>query len=560
MIEPTRIDLAPDHTLSGFLTLGEDIVLSFEPLTSELKMPSTLEGGDLLVGWSLELERDHHPMGFSFGDPALTPATGFIDPILMAREGHLMTIAPTGAGKGTGCIVPAMLLYDGPVIVIDPKGENALITARRRREMGQKVAVIDPMGITGLPSTTLNPLDLLDPDGPNLVDDCMAIISNLTGERPGRNTSDGEYWAERGATFVLGVMLHVVSDLPPDKRNLGHVRALVAQAMGETGLYANMAEARSGTEAQRLAGTVLGALEQSRCAEARRIGQMLRLGAISTLGGILSFSQSMVELARGDAITNSLSSTGFDLSAVTRGEPLSIYLVLPPHMLDSHGRLLRLWVHTLMTLITRRNARPAKSTLFLLDEAAQLGTFAPLRRAITLMRGYGLQTWSFWQDPSQLVVLYPHDWQTMVNNCRAVQCFGANTMLAAEAMARIVGYQPAERLLDLKDHEMLLQLSGDAAVVARLPNYLADPAFEGQADPNPFHDPNRPVERPAPPQRTVARKRKSKNPKEVVPSKPAETEQKPKSGTSSGTADAGAPLAPEDLLEKLRKLSEDRDD
>ena len=55
---------------------------------------------------------------------------------------------------------------------------------------------------------------------------------------------------------------------------------------------------------------------------------------------------------------------------------------------------------------------------------------------MTLLRGYGLQTWSFWQDPSQLQNLYPNDWPTMVNNCRAVQCFGANTMLAAEAMAR----------------------------------------------------------------------------------------------------------------------------
>lgn len=86
----------------------------------------------------------------------------------------------------------------------------------------------------------------------------------------------------------------------------------------------------------------------------------------------------------------------------------------------------------------------------------------------------------------------------MVNNCRAVQCFGANTMLAAESMAAIVGFRPAERLLDLADHEMLLQLSGDAPVLARLPSYLTDPAFDGMYDANPFHDPARPVMRPPP--------------------------------------------------------------
>lgn len=477
------------------MTLGGNM-LDLVPIQSKLELPSEVGGNRLLVGWSMELEHKKTPIGFSFGDPECTPATGFIDPILMEMEGHLMTIAPTGAGKGVGCIIPALLRFDGPLIVIDPKGENALITARRRKELGHTVAIVDPIGVTGLPSTPINPLDLLDPSGPTLVDDAMAIIATMIDNRMGRNTSDGDYWSERGATFVLGVILHVVSDLPPARRHLGTVRELVAQAMGEAGIYSQMAENPASTLSS--ATTVLGALERSRNAEAVRIGQMLRLGAVSTLGGILSFAQSIVEVARGEAITKSLSSTGFDLDAVTRGDPLSIYLVLPPHMLDSHGKLLRLWVHTLMTLITRRNARPEKSTLFLLDEAAQLGTFTPLRRAVTLMRGYGLQTWSFWQDPSQLRNLYPDDWQTMVNNCRAVQCFGANTMLAAESMAAIVGFRPAERLLDLADHEMLLQLSGDAPVLARLPSYLTDPAFAGMYDANPFHDPARPVMRPAP--------------------------------------------------------------
>ncbi len=34
-----------------------------------------------------------------------------------------MTIASTGAGKGVGCITPALLRHKGPVVVIDPKGE-----------------------------------------------------------------------------------------------------------------------------------------------------------------------------------------------------------------------------------------------------------------------------------------------------------------------------------------------------------------------------------------------------------------------------------------------------
>jgi type IV secretion system protein VirD4 len=36
------------------------------------------------------------------------------------------------------------------VLVIDPKGENALITAKRRQEMGQDVHIVDPWGIVNV--------------------------------------------------------------------------------------------------------------------------------------------------------------------------------------------------------------------------------------------------------------------------------------------------------------------------------------------------------------------------------------------------------------------------
>jgi type IV secretion system protein VirD4 len=43
---------------------------------------------------------------------------------------HLLTMAPTRSGKGVGTIIPNLLLLDRSVICIDPKGENARVTAR----------------------------------------------------------------------------------------------------------------------------------------------------------------------------------------------------------------------------------------------------------------------------------------------------------------------------------------------------------------------------------------------------------------------------------------------
>lgn len=73
---------------------------------------------------------------------------GYDDPIRLHREGHLLTVAPTGAGKGLGCIVPARPHDDGTAIVVVPNGGTAAITAGRWRAMGQEVVILDPMGIS----------------------------------------------------------------------------------------------------------------------------------------------------------------------------------------------------------------------------------------------------------------------------------------------------------------------------------------------------------------------------------------------------------------------------
>ena len=73
---------------------------------------------------------------------------------------HVMTIAGTRAGKGTSLIIPNLFLYKGSALVLDPKGENAEMTAARRgkgaigvKGLGQEVHVLDPFGVTGYPST-----------------------------------------------------------------------------------------------------------------------------------------------------------------------------------------------------------------------------------------------------------------------------------------------------------------------------------------------------------------------------------------------------------------------
>jgi len=453
---------------------------------STLRQPDELPEPGLLVGWSLENRRVRRPIGFTYGNPLKNPSTGYFDPILFDCEGHLMTIAPTGAGKGMGCIVPALLRYPGPVIVIDPKGENVAITARQRKKLGQRVVVIDPMGITDMPSDTLNPLDAVDIRLTNAVDEVAVLAQTLSAEaRDERN----QYWSSRGMHLCIGAILQTLVDADESGGDLLQVRDLINTAAADPAKLADK-------------------LLKSPHPEVQRIARTLNIGAPETLGGIISFAQEMVDFLRGEQIQASVAKTSFDLSDVTRGAPLSIFIVLPPHMLESHGRLLRLWLGALMSCINRRRARPHHSTLFILDEAAQLGELPQLRQAITLLRGYGLLTWSFWQDVSQLQMLYPNDWKTMVNNCRVLQCFGPLNKIAADEMAGLTGFMSGDAILDLHKGEMILQLAGDEAVIAQRPNYSSDAPFQGLFDVNPYFDENRAVmPREAAPQHMYARSR-----------------------------------------------------
>ena len=138
-----------------------------------------------------------------------------------AGPAHLLTIAPTRTGKGVGTIIPNLLDYPGSVICIDPKGENARITARHRAKFGP-VHVLDPFGVTGIASAAFNPLDRLDPAGLDLADDAMTLADALVYDAPGE--AGEAHWNEEAKALIAGIILAIVTSEPPATRTLATLR------------------------------------------------------------------------------------------------------------------------------------------------------------------------------------------------------------------------------------------------------------------------------------------------------------------------------------------------
>jgi type IV secretion system protein VirD4 len=141
-----------------------------------------------------------------------------------------------------------------------------------------------------------------------------------------------------------------------------------------------------------------------------------------------------------------------------------------------------------MTVLTRRRKRPPRPTLLLIDEAAQLGPMDELRTAVTLMRGYGVRCWPFFQDLSQLQRIYPLDWQSLVNNCSVQQYFGLSAPQAAAQIDAYLGGASPRPIAQIGEDDSLLIRRGHPVQIVRRPNYLRDAAYAGTYLPNPFFD------------------------------------------------------------------------
>lgn len=382
-------------------------------------------------------------------------------------EGHLMTIAPTGAGKGTGCIIPNLLSYPGSVFVIDPKGENYQVTARKRREMGQEVVLFDPFGVTGDKSDTINVLGLLDKESAELQDEATVLANMIHWQRMAKDP----FWDNMAIKWITAIMMHVAVSAPPALRNIGEVHYLFNQSKREWEF-------------------TIKEMMQSKSSQVKKAAAAMSGTEPKVMASIISTAQSQMEFAASPNIKAVTGYTSFSLGDFRDGKPMSVYLVMPPDKLYSHRALFRLFVSILMGQITKRKARPEIPTLFVMDEAAQLGPMDQFRQAMTLMRGYGLRVWSFWQDLSQLQRLYPADWETMLNNSAVVQLFGFNNRRMAKGAAYIAGYNKYEEpkeFFDLPRSKQVLLMPGHDPMFTRRPNYLKDQVFEQQFDTNPMH-------------------------------------------------------------------------
>jgi type IV secretion system protein VirD4 len=169
--------------------------------------------------------------------------------------------------------------------------------------------------------------------------------------------------------------------------------------------------------------------------------------------------QAHLRLFDSDLTRRLTDTSSIDIDALIAGEPMSLYIIVPPFRLAAYRPLLRLWLSGLILAMTQRKHPPKERTLMLCDEIGNLGKIDALLTAATLMRSWGLTLWSFWQNVAQLQI-YAEQANTLVDNAGVIQAFGARNRRMAQDFANIIGSVSADEILGMAKDEQVLLIEG----------------------------------------------------------------------------------------------------
>ena len=410
------------------------------------------------------------------------------------ESGHVLTIAPTGAGKGIGCVIPNLLHYVGSIFCLDIKGENWAVTHNYRQNLDHEVCCLDPFKITGQRRDSINWLDLIDPTDEGCVTEAKLLADMLVI----RNSNDS-HWDESAADIIQAVVLHVAG--LDDEKHMGTVRDLLMRPD-------RMKEDLIGSTA------AFGLVDRSISAFFAKEER--------ERSGILSTAQRHTAFLDDPRILGTLRTSTIDFRKLKSQKGLDVFLCIPPAELEIQTRYVRATLSMALRAVSTPGL-PKHKVLFLLDEFAGLGYFAPVEKMISLMRGYGVTLWLLVQDLSQLQAVYPK-WKTFLANM-TLQAFGAQDHDTAEYLSKMLGQQTIEtesksasssartsgggggssgrststqatgRPLMMPDevrtmnveHVLVIQGGRHPFKLGRL-NYLKDPETAGRYEANPMHE------------------------------------------------------------------------
>lgn len=386
-------------------------------------------------------------------------------PIGVDDDRHIGVVAGARAGKTSTLLIPNLRLYDGPAVVLDPKGELASETAAKRAsELGQVVHVLDPWNVANVPDNlraSFDPVaellaayraDMAAGLLPTIIDDvslvCEALIQDSGDDK-------GKHWTDAARDVLRGLILWQIFVAPDEWRGLHRLPKILAEAMQKGG--------DSDDDGDDFFATLAGVVSSDDCPDAvAEVIATTGAGMMHTPSGerasILSTARNQLGFLESPQMAESLSRSTFRLSDLKKGKgggrayslksgdvvrqtkAMTVYLCLPASRMGTHAKWLRLILNMALAALERDNvSKPPRPVLLMLEEFAALGHMRALEQAAAYMAGFSVKLCFVVQDLTQLKRHYKEGWETFLGNCGTLVAFGNSDQTTLEYLSNRLG-------------------------------------------------------------------------------------------------------------------------
>ena len=355
-------------------------------------------------------------------------------------EGSAVTVAPPRTGKGAlialNLLSPGNRGFDGSTVTIDPRGELWCIAARRRRELGRRVLLLDPFGVAAahkeefgechLPvvkSARYNPLSLIREDEGLAVRDINVLLDALLTPPRQDGHQNSRHFYESARAIIAGYMAWVRFRKPPERRTLKTLHVLLSMGPGERAEFGELV---------RGSGDFAGGLARIAVEREAQVGTEEGGSNFTTIANQLAFLN-YPELAANTAVSS------FDPLVLADGET-DLFVVAPEETVEHVKGWLRLWVAIPNAVA---GIRPLKrDMLIVIDEMPRVGFLKPVMDGYTMAAGKGVHFWCFAQSISALDSTWGKEHRkTLLHLAELVQVLGFPRTDAegAEELSKAIG-------------------------------------------------------------------------------------------------------------------------
>jgi type IV secretion system protein VirD4 len=338
-------------------------------------------------------------------------------PLTYSGDGSMMTVAAPGSGKTECNVLPNLLSWTGPAVVLDISGDIYKKTAGWRAANVGPVYKFSPLEPED--SHHYNPLTFVRSDPDFIWEDARLLAEMMIVPA---QTSD-PFWENEARTVLTAAIAYVAYSTPPDKRPMHDVLDVLFGGKAWEDMILGLSLAVDVRVMSQHA-TSLGSMNEK------------------TLSSVLQTARSSLGAWSGERIARATATSDWSPFDLTSGSNPTIYIYIRPNEVEAYLSLLRVFIGQHIRMLTGGSVPPPGSPaiLFMLDELPRLRNMPPVDEALNIGRKYGLRLWMFAQSVGQLQNSYPNA-DGMMSSC-AVRIYmnpsGADGL--AERVSDELGY------------------------------------------------------------------------------------------------------------------------